>query len=555
MFGTIRKHQQWLWVIIIAGVIFSFVIFFGPAQPSLSDLTGGGESFGTLNGKPLTRETLGGFARQAQLAGRLRFGDQMDSPQVRQMGFDLNREMYQRLFLDSKVKEFGVHVSDQAVANWIRQNLKDPKTGAVDYDGFIERFGKRFNFSEAEFQNHVRHELGVEHLREVVGVSGQLLTPRDAEAAFRKENELAVASAVFFSASNHLASVVVDPAALSQFFTNRIAAYRIPERTVVTSVRWDAAPHATEAEAEIKKQADFATRVEEVYNQRGAESFRDKTGAQMTKEAALADIRQLATDSKALEIAARAARDFANELYAMEPAKAENLAALAAKRGLTATESQPFSDFGRAAEFEDAPEMVREAAKLSAEQPFTKPVPGAKSVHIAALRRKLPSEVPSFEAVRAKVTEDFRRSKSIEAARASGETFATAATAAISQGKSFAAVATEQKSVAVEIPPFSIVSTSLSGLDARVAASLVKDTAFNLKPGAASRFVASGDGGFVIFLKERRPVDEATVKAGLTGYLDTQRRQKQDEAFQEWFRQEFQKSGLAALLKNRDEQL
>ena len=69
MFGTIRKHQQWLWVIIIAGVIFSFVIFFGPAQPSLSDLTGGGESFGTLNGKPLTRETLGGFARQAQLAG------------------------------------------------------------------------------------------------------------------------------------------------------------------------------------------------------------------------------------------------------------------------------------------------------------------------------------------------------------------------------------------------------------------------------------------------------------------------------------------------------
>ena len=59
----------------------------------------------------------------------------------------------------------------------------------------------------------------------------------------------------------------------------------------------------------------------------------------------------------------------------------------------------------------------------------------------------------------------------------------------------------------------------------------------------------------MIFLKERRPVDEATVKAGLTGYLDTQRRQKQDEAFQEWFRQEFQKSGLAALLKNRDEQL
>jgi len=30
MFGTIRKHQTWLWAIIITLTIISFVIYFGP---------------------------------------------------------------------------------------------------------------------------------------------------------------------------------------------------------------------------------------------------------------------------------------------------------------------------------------------------------------------------------------------------------------------------------------------------------------------------------------------------------------------------------------------
>ena len=557
MFGTIRKHQQWLWIVIIAAIIVSFVIYFGPGQPSLSGLTGGGQGeFGSFNGKPLTRETLGAFARQAQLAGRLRFGDQVDSPQVRQMGFDVNREMYQRLFVDAKLKEFHIVVSDDAVARWIRQNLKDAKTGAVDYDGFIERL-KRFSFTEAEFQRYVRHELGVEHLREVVGVAGQLVTPREAETEFRQENEQAVASAVFFASSNHLAAVGLEPAALSQFFTNRLAAYRIPERTVISYVKWAVTSnHLAAAEATVKQLPDFASRLEAVYQQRGADAFRDKSGNPMAKEAALEEIRRLSIDSQALSLAASEARDFANELYAMEPVKAENLAALAAKRGLTAQDSEPFSGFGSVPGFEDAPELTREAAKLTADQPFTtKPIPGDKAVYLAALRRKVPSEVPAFESVRARVTEDYRRAEALKLARAAGEAFALAATNAVAQGKAFTAVAEEQKAVVTELPPFSLVTTALPGLDPRVGVSVVKDTAFSLKPGAVSRFIASGDGGFVLFLKERRPVDEATVKAGLAGHLETQRRQRQDEAFQDWFRQEFQKSGLAALLKNRDEPL
>jgi hypothetical protein len=547
MFGTIRKHQQWLWVVIIAATIVSFVAFFNPAQSSLSGYFGGGENFGRLNGKPISRDVLQTFGRQAQLFARLQFGEGAIPA-----GFDLNSYAYQRLFIDSKIKEYGITVSDESVADWIRQNLpKDQKTGQVNYDAFVDSFLKRYNFTETEFHQFARQEVGLQQLRQALAVSGQLVTPREAEEEFRHANEQAVASGVFFSASNHVASVSLDAGAIAQFFTNQLANYRIPERTVISYVQWNAEQYRTNAEAALAKLPDLNTRLESVYQQRGADAFRDKDGNVMAKAAALQSIRQQASDGQALAEAARAARDFANELYALEPVKPENLATVAAKYGLTVQQSQPFSEFERAPGLEDAPALLREAARLTPDQPFTKPVEGTRAVYLGALQRHLPSELPTLDSVRARVTADYRRVKSTEAAHAAGEAFATAISAALAQGKTFEAAAAAQNARVVELAPFSLVTQSLPGLDPRVGLAVIKDTAFNLKPGTASRFIQTADGGFVLFLKERRPVDAALVKAGLNGYLEEQRQQRRDEAFGAWFQAEFKKSGLEALLKKK----
>jgi uncharacterized membrane protein YdjX (TVP38/TMEM64 family) len=50
MFGTIRKHQTWLWMVIIVFTIIAFVIFFTPGgQNPLAG--GGGANYGLVNGK------------------------------------------------------------------------------------------------------------------------------------------------------------------------------------------------------------------------------------------------------------------------------------------------------------------------------------------------------------------------------------------------------------------------------------------------------------------------------------------------------------------------
>lgn len=545
MYATFRKHQKALLAIASGAVIVSFVIYFNPAQSGLSGLTSA--NFGRLYGRPLRREEVVAFDRMAALGARLRFGESPDGAEARQAGYEHGRDMYQRLFFNEKFHQLGITVGSDEVGAWVRQNLSDPKTGKLDYEAFLDRSVKRFGFTEQQFVDFVRYEIALGHLMDVVGVAGELVTPGEAEAEFRRRNEQALASAVFFSSSNYVSQVAVDPGAVAQFFTNRLAAYRIPVRWVVSYVRWDATNHFAEAEASMTRQPGFSNSLAKFYADRGPEAFHDTNGNVMTHDAAIAAIRKQAIGAASLEIAAADARKFANELYAIEPSKASNLAELAAKKGMVAHQSAPFGEFGRPAEFEDAP-VVKQAVKLSPEQPFSRPIAGTRGVYLIALVGRLPSETPAFDTVRARVAEDFRRARSQDLARAAGEAFAAAAKA-VGPQRTFEAIAAEQRVTVTKFQPFSLVSESLPEAGGRASVSLIKDTVFELKPGAASSFVSSSDGGFVAYLDRFQPVSDGIVKAALNGFLEEERRERRNTVFNAWFTAEFQKSGLTELLR------
>ena len=68
MFGTIRKHQTWLWAVIITLTIISFVIYFGPQSRVNSGRGGGSASLGTINGDPITEEEFRDANRDVYLS-------------------------------------------------------------------------------------------------------------------------------------------------------------------------------------------------------------------------------------------------------------------------------------------------------------------------------------------------------------------------------------------------------------------------------------------------------------------------------------------------------
>lgn len=548
MTGHIRKHQKLLWYFISAAVIISFVAYFNPS--SRLEQAGGGGNYGSIDGRPLSRNELVAADRLARLGGYLRLGEGYDNARAKQQGFDLKQERYFNVLLQARAKDLGLEIGDAAVAAWIRQNLRDEK-GPITFQKFVEtRLNpSRERFTESDFVDWVRLQVIRGHLADVVGVAGDLVTPREASVEFQRENETLAVSLVQFSTSNYLASVNLDPAALSSFYSNRLAVYRIPERRVLSYVRFDATNFTAEATADLAKIPDLTNRIEQIYTQRGAETFTDAQGQPLTKPAAITQLQQDMVTQRALELANAKATEFANAIYRVKPMTPANLINEALNRQLKVANTEPFADSGRPAGLEDLTTLSQEVAKLSNEKPITLPMRGSTGVVVAALTQTVPSEIPAFATIQSRVTEDYRRFKSQEAARAAGEAFAIAVTNGLAQGKTFATVAAEQKASVVELAPFTLTAETIPGLDPRQNPNAIKSAVFQLKAGMASPFQPSADGGLVAFLRERKPVDDATLKAGLNAFLEERRQQRKSLAFQEWAGREFQKSGLSELLK------
>ena len=538
MIGSIRKHSNWLWAIIVTAVIASFVIW-SDARPGRSSFDFGGADFGKLYGRPITRDQLLKARTAAAIDDALRGGRRGASA-------DNERAVAELLVLQAKVKELGIQVSDEAVGRYLRDNFKDPATGAFNYDTFIQNLQQRTRIDEATFLEHIRNQVAIQHLVETVGSASRLLTPREVAADYRRDNERWVTKAALFSQSNYLAGVTAKPEDLTKFYSNRIAFYRIPERTVLVYVRFDATNHLAEADAMIAKEVGFTNRLEEFYKQRGAESFRDENDKVLAKEAALRKIRDEALTQGALSLARQQAIRFNDELGGLTNVTPSAFAQAASKFKVPLRSTTPFRKGERIVGLETVQDLAQRVASLTAETPYTEPLDGDGFVVIPMLQTKLAPEVPSFETVRERVVQDHRMDRARAAAREAGEKFHAAAEAGLAGGKRFADIAAAQKVTLINVPEFTASSQNVVGLDSRLNLFLVRNAAQGAKPNGVARYTDSSDGGFVLYLEKKEPVTEEALKQALPAALAEARQQRRMAAFQNWFASEFQKPGAMA---------
>lgn len=541
MIGTIRKHQTWLWAFIIAAVVVSFVVYFTPTVQ-----LGGGRgpvgNFGSIEGRPVPYDEYAPAYRETMLGYLFQYGQWPDRTGRTRAGFDLERETLNRILLLRKLEELDIHVGDEAVEHWIAHSPVFRRQGENGfspdvYESFLNRVLPEGKLTPADFQRYVRHQVGIEQLLAVTGLSGTLVPPRQAEALYRQEHEQVEALAVFFLANNYLTNVTVDAESVAQFYTNRLSAYRVPEKVVMSFVRFELTNYLAEAETKLAADPTLTNRIEAEYLQRGASAFVDTNGQVLTATAAKEQIREEVRRAQALLLARKAAAEFATELLAMEPRRPENLENLAAAKGLPAQTSEPFSEFESPRDVKVTQPLGRLAFKLSEEEPFITGIVGADGVYVLALKQRIPSQVPDLASIRLRVENDFKRQKSLELARAAGQAFAAKLTNALAAGKTFEAFCAEENVPTVQLPPFSQRTYSLPG-ESRVSPTTLKDLANTLSVGQTSDFTETPQGGLVLHVVARRPVDEAQLQAELPEYLKTLRRQRQYEAFSEWLRKE-----------------
>lgn len=544
MFASIRRHQQWLFAIIIGVVIISFVIFFTPDVGRGFRRGSRGNEFGTVYGQPVTRDEYVEARQEAALMFRFNSGEWPDrSRMARQMGYDIGRETLNRVVLLRKLREMRVEVSDDAVIQQIRSLFRD-RNQQYDpdrYQQFVKQDLAAGGVTDGDFYRFLQHELGMRHLGAVFGLPGQLITSRAADEAYRRDNEQVLTEAVFFSATNYLPKVKVEAKGLSEFYTNRMASYRLPARLQVNYVAFEAINFLAEAGKQIAQETNLTARLEQLYQTRGTNSFTDAAGKVLSKEAALEKIKEEARHELALREARKKANEFASELFDLKPATPDQLGKHAAKKGLTIKETAPFSQFDGPKELNDLTSgFARTAFALTDAEPFAAPVVGTNAVYVLAVKKKIDSEIPPLERIKDKVTEDYRDHLADQAMRSDGARVYQAITNGLAKAKTFKAVCGELKLTVVEVPAFSRESQSLPEVEKYASAPTFRNVAIDTPTAKVSNFVPVSDRGFIVHVKARQPVAEDKVKKELPEYLKDLRESRQNRAFNEWFSREVQ---------------
>jgi len=534
MFGTIRKHQTWLWAVIIAVTVVSFVFFFSP-YAKMNDSRRGRVNYGSINGEPVSEEQFANAWREVQLRYFFMNGN-WPSEEAKKSGFDPERETYQWLLLEQKADQMGIHVGPHEVGRVAQAMLSQVMrsgSGINSPDAFIRQVLNPRGFQADDLERFVRHYLTVQELIGTEGLSGKLVTPEEAKNLYEREHQEMATEAVFLSPSNYLASISAPPEVLSQFYSNRLAYYRIPDRIQVSYVKFSVSNFLAQAEAELMK-TNLTEMVDAAMQRIGTNYSRlAKSPAE-----AKAKVREQMIREVALAKARREAAEFATPLFDMDPVSSDNLEKLAKTNRLTVGVTAPFDRETGPQDLDVGMDFAQKAFTRTPADPFAGPLVSQNAVYVIALNKKIPSEIPPLERIRDRVTEDYKYYQALNQARQAGAAFYPVLTNELAQGKSFASICLNSKFKPVSLPPFSLSTQDLPDIEGRVSLNQLKQLAFSTPVGKASTFQPTTEGGLILFVKSKLPLDQARMTAELPAYVNRVRMNRENEAFNEWFRKE-----------------
>jgi len=534
-------------MVIIAVIVVSFVIYFSPYSRTNPNVRGAA-NLGSINGERIAQEDFGHAWREVQLRYFFLSGGHFLDEESKRT-FDPERETYQWLLLLQNMRQMGIQVSDDGAAATARQMLGQfQRAGVTSADVFAKQILEPHGLNMEDFERFVKHFLGIQELIATVGLSGKLVTPQEAGGLYVREHQDVASEAVFFVASNYLASVAAPPGEVSQFYTNRLSFYRVPDRVQVSYVKWDLTNYQAQAKDELAKLTNLDEQIDAAY-QKDASNFLGQVKAP-TLEKAKEKIRDMRLKDFELQSARKAANAFATTLFDLTPQRPENLELLAKSNNLPVQVSEPFDEVDGPKDLNVAASFVKAAFALSPnDEPVAGPLVGEDAVFVIAFNKKIPSEIPPYDQISGEVLNDFRNAKAMDLARKAGEAFAAKLTNGLAQGKTFAALCAENNLKPVELPPFSISTRSLPIADDH-GVSLngrpdhgqlgLKQLAFGTPPGKASSFDLSNEGGLILYVRSQLPLDQAKMQADLPAYINGLRLQRQNEVFQQWFGREAQ---------------
>ncbi len=554
MIGTLRKHQAWLWYFIIAVIIVTFVGYF---NPSTMRSTGGGrqsssgQDVGSINGEPITIDQFQAARREAQLFFFLHYKkwpERVDD--MEKAGFDQDNWAYERLVVDAAMKQMKIQVPDQAAARTTKElfGLKaDEALPPDEFNKFVQNELMKHGITVDDFDNFIRHQTGLEHLISLYGMSGRMITIKEAEFFYRRENEPMDTELVTFQISNYFSKITITPKELEDFYAKYATRYSIPERSQLNYIRYDLTNFYSEADKKIAAITNYSQAIDRTYLEKGPANYKDDKGTVLTADAAKAKIKKEHRDFLAREAAGEQARKVILSLYEGHDENYQfttnDLFNVAKKAGVSVKTTEPFDERTGPKELGLAKQantvLFNLTDKGSSDQFYpVGPLASEEAVYVVGFNHRFPNQAQSLSAVREKVYADFRMQKAYDMVKMDAENFDAAAQIGLAKGENFDAIAAAQHLKPKVLSHYAITSKGIPEVPDRGDFESLQSSTFNLPTGKCSQFIPTEEGGMIAYVRSRLPVDAAMMARELPAYLSRMRDQRQVAAFQEWFQRQ-----------------
>lgn len=477
----LRRHVRWILGALLIILIPGFIMLFTHTD----SVDRRGRQLPKLRGKPIP---LGEFeqARQAVLTEHMiQAGGQLRH--TRELENQLLRDAVLRVLLLRKAHEFGLHVTDDEVVEYLRslpafrneQGAFDPQR----YQQFLIQLNQN-RISEPQFESVIRQQLLVRRLQELVATAAKA-TPWEVQLAQQPLLEKVTLAYVAFEAADPATMPEPSDEEITQFYEQNKRRFVAPEKRRVRYVKF---PIDTAAQTVTD---DDVQRYYERNRQRWTNQLADVQQ----------EIRDTLARSRAMRAAGDRATEFAMQLVFKPDEPRPDFAALATRHDLMVIESDWFTIQDRLPGIPDGEDFVSAAFALSPSVPFSDPVAASDGYYVIELLERRPSEVMPLADARAHVVEQLRQQRAREAAVQAGKAALEKIRARTHAGESFLEACAHENLKAVTAEPFTLMQarTDLPGDQA------VREASLRVPDGGLSDFIPTTEGGLFFAVLKREP--------------------------------------------------
>lgn len=486
MVNLLRKYQQSLMIVITILVIIAFVWFWNGTQAG-SIGRPGSDVIGTIYGRRVTETEIGREVRKFEVARRLGLIELLQSL----AGYDpsqiIENFAWNLMVLHREAEQLQIYPDDEAVRAAL-SNLRALQTNGqfdpMKLNDLVQGTLAPRGFSDTVIDELLRDDLRLRKIKEIIGSTVEL-SEAEFRAMYAQEHEKMELSVIRFNTEDLAPTVQISEEDVRKAFEQRKTQFLSDEKRKVKYVTFA----LTDAEKA------FTGRERTAAMQKIADRANEFTQAMLEENAKFDEV------AKKFEVPVATTGEFTRS--APDPVLAK------------------------------LPTVSATAWQLTPQEPDSDVIQSENAFHVLHLETVTPSRPLTLEEAKPRLVETLREERAEEMVSARAAEARKMIEAELKAGKSFAEAAAAAGQKPVAIPPFSIAEPSKADVPDQDA---ILQTAVELGEKQISEFVPAGDGGLLVYLDKRQPIDTAAFEKDKAKLFPLFLRQKQEGAFREWLR-------------------